>query len=583
MARRDHLTIVAQAADAPPAEAEALLRKYLRKQPRDFVALTALADVLAPQSRLGEIGPALAIAAMTPLATVALIEHACEAAYALNEPEAALRIATNGTQLHAECAQIWQQRGKAEIATADAPSAATSLERAHELAPNDTAILAMLADAELSKGAFPLPDHYARLLLEIEPMVASHHVRLGTSQRFNDQLVEAEACFRRAIELDPNLPSAYAGLAETLESKGDSEAAAAELSPIIETGSASFAVVSAWSRVQQQLGNLPAAIAAMERYLASNRGGLTQQCNVLMRLGRAYEQAGRSDDAFRCWKQGNRAHQGRWNPDLQEQFVDRMIATLSRERLAELPRASPAPFTPILVVGMYRSGTTLTEQILSAHPDVVPAGESPAMPLAVKDLAQDAGPLERFPDTLGDVTKEQVERARNTYVGEMRQHTDTTNYLVDKLPMNYLNMGIASLVLPNVRVLHIVRDPLDTAVSCFSQSFASRMAFTADLEHLGRAIAQERRVMAHWHEVCDVPTLKIRYETLVTEPEDTLQGVLEFLGLQWNKAVLNFHKSKRVAATPSMDQVRKPLNTSAIGRAARFEAHIGPLRDAMNM
>jgi hypothetical protein len=198
-------------------------------------------------------------------------------------------------------------------------------------------------------------------------------------------------------------------------------------------------------------------------------------------------------------------------------------------------------------------------------------------------LAQDAGPLERFPDTLGDVTKEQIERARNTYVSEMRQHTDTTNYLVDKLPMNYLNMGIASLVLPNVRVLHIVRNPLDTAISCYSQSFTSRMAFTADLEHLGRAITQERRVMDHWHEACDVPMLKIRYETLVAEPEDTLQGVLTFLGLQWDKAVLNFHTSKRVAATPSMDQVRKPLNSSAIGRAARFEAHIGPLRDAMNM
>lgn len=583
MARRDRLTIVAQAADAPPAEAEALLRKHLRKQPRDLVALTALADVLAPQSRLGEIGPALATAAMTPRATVALIEHACAAAYALNEPEAALRIATKGTQLHAECAQIWHQRGKAEIETADAPSAANSLERAHELAPNDTAILAMLADADLSRGAFPLPDKYARLLLDIEPMVATHHVRLGTSQRFNNHLDEAEACFRRAIELDSNLPSAYAGLAETLESKGDSESAAAELSPIIKTGSASFAVVSAWSRVQQRLGDLPAAIAAMERYLASKRGGLPQQCNVLMRLGRAYEQAGRYDDAFRCWTQGNRVHQGRWNPDLREQFVDRMISTLSRERLAELPRASAAPFTPILVVGMYRSGTTLTEQILSAHPDVVPAGESPAMPLAVKDLAQDAGPLENFPDTLGDVTKEQLERARDTYVGEMRQHTDTTNYLVDKLPMNYLNVGVASLTLPNARVLHIVRDPLDTAISCYSQSFTSRMAFTADLKHLGRTITQERRVMDHWYEACDLPMLKIQYETLVTEPEVTLQAVLEFLGLEWNEAVLNSHKSKRVAATPSMDQVRKPLNTSAIGRAAHFEAHIGPLRDALNM
>jgi tetratricopeptide (TPR) repeat protein len=450
------------------------------------------------------------------------------------------------------------------------------------LSPGDITILTSLADADVSRGAFPVPDRYAKQLLALEPAVAAHHVRLGTAHRFNDHLSEAEACFRRAIELEPGLASAHAGLAETLESMGDSQAAANELSPLIDAGSPSFAVVSAWSRVQQRLGDLPAAIAAMERYIAGKRGGLAQRGNMLMRLGRAYEQAGRSDDAFRCWTQGNRTHKGRWDPKGQGAFVNRLITTFSSEALSNLPRAGAPPFTPLLIVGMYRSGTTLTEQILSAHPGIVPAGESPAMPMAVRELAGDLGSLEQFPESIAKMSQAQVDRARDTYVQAIQQHSDCTGFVVDKLPMNYLNLGVAALALPTARVLHLVRDPMDTAISCYSQSFTSHMAFTADLEHLGLTIAQERLIMAHWKAVCDLPILEVSYETLVSEPEATLAGVLDFLELPWDDGVLTFHTSKRVAATPSMDQVRKPINTSAIGRATHFEAHLGPLRDALN-
>ena len=258
-----------------------------------------------------------------------------------------------------------------------------------------------------------------------------------------------------------------------------------------------------------------------------------------------------------------------------------MINTLSKKQLPSLPRAAAAPFTPILVVGMYRSGTTLTEQILSSHPMIAPVGESPALPHAIKALAEAAGPMERFPGTLADVTPEMVAMARDIYVDEVRAQVGESPLIVDKLPMNYLNVGIASLLLPNARVLHLMRDPMDTAVSCFSQSFASRMAFTADLEHLGRAIVQERRIMSHWHEVCDLPMLDVQYELLVSNPKEVLGDVLEFLGIPWDDAVLRFHESKRVAATPSMDQVRKPINTSAIGRAKRFGELLDPLRRAL--
>ncbi|MDP6889702.1 MAG: sulfotransferase, partial [Phycisphaerales bacterium] len=561
---------VGEAIRLPPPEAERLLQKHLRKRPRDIAAAEALADLLAGQNRLGELTDGLMRLAHAGGATAGLIRYASDAAVLKKDYATALAMSTLGTKRFPEDAMLWYRRGRAELANADASAAAKSFKVAHELEPDDNIILAALADADLSKGSFPLPDQYAIEILNREPDDASHHARLGTAHRLNNKLDEAEACFLAAISLDASLPSAHAGLAETLESMGRSEDASDQLQPIIEAGDPSFAVVSAWARIRQRLGDRPAAIKAMEKYLASKRGLPNHVSQITMQLGLAYEKAGRPDDAFRCWTQGNAAHRGRWNPQAHEQLVDAMIDTFTSDTLPVFPRATPAPFIPVLVVGMYRSGTTLTEQILSAHPRVNAGGESPAMPDAAGHLATAMGGINHFPRHIGKVPQEQVEEAAAIYHDRIQSHAGTGDYVVDKLPMNYLNLGIASMILPNARVLHIVRDPMDTALSCYSNSFASQMSFTADLEHLGHAISQQQRIMKHWSEVVDLPMLEIRYETLAADPKPTLRDVLDFLDLPWDNALLRFHESKRVAATPSMDQVRQPINTSAVNRAAAF-------------
>jgi tetratricopeptide (TPR) repeat protein len=581
MAKSGTRNVIAQAASLAPAQAERLLHKHLRKRPRDIAAAEALADVLASQGRLGELVDRLVPLATSATATAGLIQRASEAAVLKGDHATALAMAIIGTSRFPKDAMFWYQRGRAELATSNAPAAAKSFKTAHDLEPDDTSILAALADADLSKGSFPLPDAYAIEVLEREPEVAAHHARLGTAHRLNNKLDEAEACFRAAIAIDPALPAGHAGLAETLESQGESEQASEQLRPLIEGGDPSFVVVTAWARIRQRLGDRPAAIKAMEKYLASKRGLPSHISKMIMSLGLAYEKAGRPDDAFRCWEQGNAMHRGRWSPQAHEQLVDAMIKTFSKDALARLPRATGAPFVPILVVGMYRSGTTLTEQILSAHPQVTPGGESPALPDAAGHLARAIGGIDRFPHDIGKATQAQVEEAAEVYRNRIESHAGTGAFVVDKLPMNYLNLGIASMILPNARVLHIVRDPMDTALSCYSNSFAPQMSFTADLEHLGHAISQQRRIMRHWSSVIDLPLLEVSYETLVGEPVSTLRRVLDFLGLPWDDALLTFHESTRVAATPSMDQVRQPINTSAVNRAAAFDRHLGPLRQAL--
>ena len=578
MAQKGKKDVVAAIGELPPAEAERLLTKHLKKHRRDGNAAEALANLLLSQGRLGELATQLPPLARASSATEALMQFAIDASVLGGDSATALELSTLGTNRFPENAMLWYRRGRAEVAQANTAAAAKSFRAAHELAPEDNVILSALADADLSRGAFPLPDTYAIEMVSREPDIAGHHVRLGTAHRLNNRLSDAEDCFRKAIALDTSLPAAHAGLAEVLESQGHSEEASDQLAPFIEAGNPSFAVVLAWSRIRQRLGDRGGAIKALEKYLASGRGLPNHISKVTMTLGLAYEKEGRPDDAFRCWTQGNAAHRGRWNPKAHEQLVDAMIDTFSAEAIRSLPKATPASFMPVLVVGMYRSGTTLTEQIISAHPDVAPGGESPAMPDAVAHLADSIGGVRHFPRQIGRATEAAIEDAAAIYRDRIESHSHPAPCIVDKLPMNYLNLGIASMLLPNARILHIVRDPLDTAISCYSNSFASQMSFTADLEHLGHAIAQQRRIMEHWARVIDLPLLEVQYEELARNPESTLRGMLEFLGLPWDASVLNFHTSKRVAATPSMDQVRQPINASAVNRAAAFEHHLGPLK-----
>ncbi len=151
----------------------------------------------------------------------------------------------------------------------------------------------------------------------------------------------------------------------------------------------------------------------------------------------------------------------------------------------------------------------------------------------------------------------------------------------DKLPANVERLGLIALLFPGARILHCRRDPLDTCLSCFFQDFRFRNAYSFSLEHLGHYYGQYAALMRHWHDVLTIPILDIRYESLVECPRDTIAGMLEFCGLDWDERCLAFHENPRVVATASVDQVRRPLYADSIGRAAPYRHRLAPLIEAL--
>ena len=213
---------------------------------------------------------------------------------------------------------------------------------------------------------------------------------------------------------------------------------------------------------------------------------------------------------------------------------------------------------------MFRSGTTLLEQILGAHPNIDAAGEVNQILRFVNEKP--------YPEC--------SEQPSNDWPAQYLKRLGSDNkFCTDKMPMNYLHVGLIHTLFPNAKIIHTTRNPLDTCVSCFSNSFSANHSYTSDLADLSGVYKQYQRVMNHWNTLLPHRIYEVPYEALVDNLEDTIKGVLNHIGVDFDRACLEFYNVRRIAVTPSADQVRKPIYTSSVGRHKHFSKHLGALTD----
>ncbi|MEE2907210.1 MAG: sulfotransferase [Planctomycetota bacterium] len=585
MGKRPVAQLVQQAEQATAAgdhaKAIKLLKRAAKEQPTSTEITRKLADVMVSNGQPGDAIPLLKRAlARTPNDT-ALLASLVAAAGSDGKLDIALQAAHEMTRLSPENAQAWHLLGRTQLSAADAPTAYKTLTHAMELDPDDLAIRGLLADAQLSTGHFPLPIEQAEEMVRRQPNLSRNHSRLGNGLRLNTRFDEAIAAFDQALLLDRHNLEAVAGKAEVLESLGETEEAIALVKPRIYTGQTSFLLLNCWARLCQRTKDPVAAIGPIEQILSAGRSSAWHRSNLLIRLGQLYEKVERYDEAFQAWTVGNRLHRGRWNRDAHRELIDGLIAAFSNEAMASLPRSEITSSQPVFVVGMYRSGTTLTEQILSAHPDIAGAGELGQMNTLAIELPEQLDGTTRYPECVAKATAPILTKLAESYCEYTLQLADDAIRITDKMPMNYLHVGFISLLFPNARVIHCTRNPLDTCLSCYGNAFSSRMAYTADLVDLGHTYRQYQRIMEHWASVNTVPIMELNYEALVSDPEPVLRSILEFIDMPWDDACLSFHESKRINVTPSIDQVREPLYRGSMGRAGHYDAHLDELKQAL--
>lgn len=527
---------------------------------------------------------------------------------ALAHYQEALRLNPNIAEVHNHIGLIFRKLGETE-------NAEDSFREALRIKPDYSDALSNLGDALLTRQHFnqalecyrrvlrEFPDHI-ELLVKVgdllyylgeskeavqyfrqaslrAPRSGDIHRRLGDTLATQLEFDEASAAYRRALHLDPHDLQALAGLAHIAEKRGQLSTALEILRPLVATGRVNWAVAIRFAEVSGYAKCRREALSLIERLLNRTDTTPPERQQLLFRLGALYEDLSEYDNAFRAFTQANAEIQQDHQPANHTTFVNMLVSTFSSTFLAEAPRGTTRSDRPIFIVGMPRSGTSLVEQILASHPQIGAAGELDDIPKLTASLHASFG--------TGGACMQPVERLRRSnayemardYLEHLQRLFPRATRVTDKMPQNFLHLGLIELLFPGARVIHCRRDPLDTCLSCYFQDFGARHPYSAKLAWLGSYYREYERLMSHWRCTLTLPMFEIRYEDLVADQEIWTRRLLKFCGLPWDERCLSFHKSGRIINTASYAQVRRPLYRSSVGRWRHYDLHLHELRAAL--
>ncbi|PWE16572.1 hypothetical protein DDZ18_12445 [Marinicauda salina] len=450
--------------------------------------------------------------------------------------------------------------------------------------PGSTEARGALAYALGQLGYYDKASRIFGEVLAVEPDNAEHHAALGRLRLGARDMEEARACFDRALELDPECAEAAFGKARLLTFLGDLDAAA-------EMCRRTLAIDSGHLEAMGQLGEVSGGrltddeLTHLEGLVADERIAADKRAIGLFALGDARRRRGEPAAAFDAWRQANALKASLVSPtrpgyDPAAQEVRR--ATIERLFPAPAPRsAAPdsARPTPIFIVGMPRSGTTLLEAAISAHSQVAPGGELPNLPYILDQVLDWA---ERTGWTGGAIPEAEAERWRDLYFRQYERFgVGDARFVTDKQPSNFESAGLIAALFPDAPILHIRRDPVETGFSIYRRNFSQQWPFADRLDHIAHYYGQYARMTAHWDAAMPGRVSFIQYEDLVDDFEPMLRGVLDAAGLGFEPQCLEYYKVERPVMTFSASQVRKPPSPEHKSSTGPYREQLGELIEAL--
>lgn len=407
------------------------------------------------------------------------------------------------------------------------------------------------------------------------PEMAEAHYNKGNALNALDRTGEALAAYERALEFRPDYTEARSNLGRTLMELGRLAEAETVFRDTLRQRPNFGVTYLRLANLKRFSANDP-DIAAMEAELVKLPASDAQVVPFCFALGKAYEDCEDYDRAFDHYARGNDRKRATITFDIAEEeaTTNQIIEAFNKAFLEGRVDKGSANETSIFIIGMPRSGTTLVEQILASHSEVYGAGER----LELLRLVQEIG---QFPEAIRDLGPDEFTRLGETYSEAMGKLAPEAARITDKLPHNFRHVGLIHLALPKAKILHCVRNPVDTCLSCYKNLFDGELNFTYDLDELGRYYKLYERLMNHWRAVLPGRMLDVSYEELVANQESLSRQILDFCELPWEAACLDFHKTDRRVQTASVAQVRQPIYTKAVRRWRNYEHRITPLLEAL--
>jgi tetratricopeptide (TPR) repeat protein len=446
--------------------------------------------------------------------------------------------------------------------------------------------------------------------LKLNPNYVEAHYNLGNVHKDMGKHDEAEACYQRALSLRPDFAEAMNNMGFVFQKQGKLDEAGVYYKKALSVKPDFAEASNNLGSVFQELGKFDEAVEWYLRAVNLNRDyveayyGLVnckkfgpedeqllariEECfekkkideekavDLHFALGKIYDDIGRYEKAFTNFEKANRLQcRGyRFNRELFEQRISKLIDMFTRDFFKEMKCFGNPADMPILIVGMPRSGTTLVEQIISCHPDIFGAGELNFWHDQEQKLKYSSG---------ADFPREAINSIADAYITHLRSFSSTARHVSDKMPHNFLSLGLIHLTFPLARIIHCRRNPADTCLSIYFKKFIAKThPYSCDLGDLAFYYSQYERLMQHWREVLPPHAFyEVQYEDLVADNETVSRGIIDFCGLEWHEGCLEPHKNERIVRTPSNWQVRQPIYKTSVERWRNYEHFIGALAPVM--
>ena len=457
----------------------------------------------------------------------------------------ATECAKRATKLKPDVSDYWALLGRCHLASGNKSGAIASADKAAELGPTDPIILDSLGSiytfADEQKRALPLFEK----AVSTDPDNPWLLYNLAACQRMTGRLDEAENNLDKVINLNPKDCRAH-------YTRSD---------------------IRHWTLESNH-------VAEMERLLLDGLDNWQDEMLIRFALGKEKEDLKDYDGAFTYISSACALKRRNMQYDVKEDVdvMEKIISTHTFDALKNLQRGYESD-EPVFVLGLPRSGTTLVERIIGSHSDVHSAGELSEFAAQLVNAITGQNGRQRLSKTeMVDASlRIDMKSLGHSYIEATRPRTGHTPRFIDKMPLNYLYCGLIRAALPNARIITLRRNALDSCFSMYKTMFTAPYPFAYDLDDLGKYYVVWHRLMEHWKKTLGENILEIRYEELVTRQEAVSHGIIEFCGLDWQDACLQFHKSSAPSSTASAVQVRLPIYQSSIERWKKYERHLQPL------
>ncbi|HEX3430658.1 MAG TPA: sulfotransferase [Rhizomicrobium sp.] len=524
-----------------PLEAIPLLHDAMRLDPRFFEAHHALGSALLQTGRLAEASAAFLQALKLRPDSAAAWRDIAASYDRQNAHEPAIEAYKNALQLAPQLSDVLLRLAQLYTMYSRMDDASDCFERAADIKPDTIQARLYRSDARLLRGDISGAEGWAREAVALDPESSPAHGTLAGLLYAQGRFDEAAMSFEQALRLNPKEGRCWLGLADCRTYTAADNSILDRMHAILQSGD-----LSGFDRMAMHFAS---------GKICDNRGD--------------YARAMEHFDAANAL----RARDLNFDRERFEAMVDQTIRRYTRDFIVASARSGTPDTRPLFVVGMYRSGTTLVEQILSGHPEIAAGGE-----LTVWTPAD----IEVEPAT-GEFHPDRSRAAVAKYLSVLQKIGPSAARVTDKLPFNCFRLGAIHALLPNARIVHCRRDPIDTCLSIYSNLLKSRVAFAARKADLAFCYRQYQRLMEHWRNVLPADVfLEIEYERLIADREAETRRLIAFTGLGWNDSCLRPDENKRAINTASAWQARQPMYTTSIERWRHYEPWLGELRELLS-